>query len=147
MLKVILVSCLVLRIQCSIKPVQRDNGIWFPGKSCGIKTEIKYLSEMPEDTSNLACTFIHANQPKQKSQKPCKEYDTKYLGTPYFQVENPRPQTSNECQESCQGKVECEFWMFHEQWKWCKLFDSEDAAGEKKLDQLLHTIGPKNCEV
>ena len=148
-------SCLIVFGNCSFKPVSRANGIWFPGKSCGIKTEIKYLSEIPADTSNLACTFVQGaqNQPKfqtsqepQELPKPCKIEDTNWTGQPYFNV-NPRPQNSDGCQEKCQKDAKCEFWSFHETWKWCRFFESEIAAGNKKSNQVNHTIGPKYCEV
>ena len=151
MLKVAaIIFSLLLQVNCSVKPVQKDNGIWFPGKSCGIKNEIKYLSDMPEDTSNLACTFVHADQPKRKSQEPqepCQFTDTKFDGTSFFDV-NPRPTTSKGCQEKCKERAECEFWGYHENWRWCRLYDSEAAAGNKKSNPYSkdHTIGSKNCD-
>ena len=56
----IIVICNVTLIACIIKPVHKENGVWFPGKGCGTSSEIKYLRDMPEDTSNLACTFVFA---------------------------------------------------------------------------------------
>ena len=39
-------------------PIERENGVWYPGKSCGLANEIKYLYETSEDTSDIECTFI-----------------------------------------------------------------------------------------
>ena len=59
---VLLISlCHIALIVSTIKPVHRENGIWFPGKGCGNVNELKYLRKIPEDTSNLACTFIFAD--------------------------------------------------------------------------------------
>ena len=49
------------------KPIQRENGIWYPGKGCGTTTEIKYLHEVPVNTSGLACTFIWNEDPVKAS--------------------------------------------------------------------------------
>ena len=56
-LSTLLVVLFIFQVQAG-KPIQRENGIWYTGKGCGITTEIKYLQEVPDDDSNLQCTFI-----------------------------------------------------------------------------------------
>ena len=58
---VLVTICNTALIASTIKPIHKENGIWFPGKGCGIVNEIKYLQKMPEDISNLDCTFIFAD--------------------------------------------------------------------------------------
>ena len=54
----IIMICNITLITCTINPIHKENGVWFPGKGCGTTNEIKYLRNMPEDTTNLACTFV-----------------------------------------------------------------------------------------
>ena len=56
-LSTLLVVLFIFQVQAG-KPIQRENGIWYTGKGCGVTTEIKYLQDVPEDDSNLQCTFI-----------------------------------------------------------------------------------------
>ena len=56
-LSTLLVVLFIFQVQAG-KPIQRENGIWYTGKGCGVTTEIKYLQEVPDDDSNLQCTFI-----------------------------------------------------------------------------------------
>ena len=56
----------------STKPIQRQNGLWFPGQGCGVSTEIKYLHTLPHDTSHLTCTFVFGDHiPKLKDGECC----------------------------------------------------------------------------
>ena len=37
---------------------QRDDFWYIPGKGCGISTELKYLSKIPENIDGLSCVII-----------------------------------------------------------------------------------------
>lgn len=143
----VIISCLALLAKCDVKPIQKENGVWFPGKSCGIKTEIKYLSDMPTDTSNLACTFVYdtvyAKQPALVTMKECILQDFEYFGgTQLLQVAK-KPNSPKECQQRCQEHSECEVWTYHNTWRWCRLRLNNGKIRERKS----HVSGPKYCEV
>ena len=55
---VLLLKTLLVFQELSGTRVERENGVWFTGKGCGVTTEIKYLKDIPDDTKDLECTFI-----------------------------------------------------------------------------------------
>ena len=91
-LKIVGFTLLLTALTLGSKPIQRENGVWFPGKSCGIKNEIKYLQYMPEDTSKLACTFVYSNGIPKKDLK-----DHMNIGEPqYCSLENANLDTGEQ---------------------------------------------------
>ena len=38
--------------------ISRENGYYITGNSCGVKTKLKYLEEIPEDIKANPCSFI-----------------------------------------------------------------------------------------
>ena len=94
------------------EPIQRSNGIWYPGKGCGITTEIKYLSEVPEDESNLSCTFIQTNQFDLKNLKM--NHECFKTGNPIedrlmLAIPIEEAPTMEACMKICFNNKECQF--------------------------------------
>ena len=145
MLKYTILSYLILQVNCSTKPVPRDNGVWFPGKSCGIKTEIKYLSEMPADTSNLACTFVRSNQPLFSAPKECIKQGYEYHTGQEIQRVPGRLSSPEKCQKKCQENSKCEVWTYHYKWAWCRL--RVLGTPNDGRERFGHVSGPKYCEL
>ena len=58
-----LTSWTLIHLSLGGKTPIRRNGWWvFPGRSCGVLNPIKYLDTMPEDTSQLSCTLVKADE-------------------------------------------------------------------------------------
>ena len=109
----------LLHLTFANKPIERENGIWYPGKGCGITTEIKYLSEVPNDVSDLTCTFIQ--NPRKVKFKDLK------MNPECFKTGNPdngraytfkKPvKTVEDCMELCLNSGKCEvieYWQIYE---------------------------------
>ena len=95
--------------------VERENGVWFTGKGCGVTTEIKYLTGIPEDTKGLECTFIpkkntvlrNVDEPSSKPSKTieeCTQEKTINLGTGLNQK---NVGTMEECVQLCIDEEHC----------------------------------------
>ena len=100
------------------KPINRGNGIWYPGKGCGITTEIKYLSEIPVDDSDLKCTFIQTESPKKLDLDHLKMNPDCFMkGDPLENKEKfntlkipiEEAQTMEACMKFCLNNAKCQF--------------------------------------
>ena len=92
------------------KPIKRENGVWFPGKNCGVKNEIKYLYETPEDTSDLECTFIWSQKAVKITYEKCYKFGNPTLKE---QFKHPGVKSKEDCMDLCLANNKCygiEYW-------------------------------------
>ena len=111
------------------QPIVRPNGLWYPGKSCGIGTEIKYLHESPKDTSSLECTFIWTKNVVQGRIKTNPE-DCFKSGFVTIAGQDIKRQASSkeECIVECfDNDSECMAINYYEEKKKCYIIDYADA--------------------
>ena len=122
---------ILLHLTFANKPIERENGIWYPGKGCGITTEIKYLSELPNDVSDLTCTFIQNPNTKKIDLKGLK------MDPECFKTGNPNEnsdvsitkkesvETVEQCMELCLESTKCGIIEYHPSPQNCYLIDQD----------------------
>ena len=104
MVKLTLVLILLIFGSEAKQPIERPNGLWYPGRSCGIATEIKYLNEFPKDTSDLECTFVWT---KKVTKSPIEYSSDACFKSGYVGAFSSTWTSKMSCMERCLSRPTC----------------------------------------
>ena len=139
-LATLILAVLLGFVQATV-PIPRENGIWYPGKGCGVSTQIKYLQMIPEDPSELECTFIQNKNVNMFNKIRETDYFDVTLGQCY-EYTNPietaenvhhKPiETKEECMKLCLKDNACQFIEFYKPDKLCILVNQDPKTLEFK---------------
>ena len=124
------ILCLITICLTTILKKHSNGNYYFPGKSCGISTPIRYLNILPENFDGIECTFVIESKVKKSADgskfyksKKTRKYHCNLISVPFdcemdfiyykgdqsnFGVVKDAPN----CAKSCQKDPDCEFFFF-----------------------------------